>query len=60
MMATFYLFLFGWCCAGMFYCTGIRNISVNGNFYPALLLFCLNVMLQGLCSAILLSYMIRF
>ena len=55
MIAVFYPFLFGLCCAGMFYCTGIPNFS-----YPALLLFCLNVMLQGLAAALLLSYIIRF
>ena len=60
MIAMFYVFLFTFCCAGMFYGTGIGNVSVNGTFYTAFLLFCLNVMAQGLCAAILLSYMIRF
>ena len=60
MIATFYLLLFGFCCAAMFYLTGIRSASVNGIFYPALLLFCLSLMLQGLAAAILLSYMIRY
>ena len=60
MIATFYPILFGFCCAAMFYLTGIRSASVNGIFYPALLLFCLSLMLQGLAAAILLSYMIRY
>ena len=60
MIATFYPFLFGFCCAALFYLTGIRSASVNGTFYPAVLLFCLNLTLQGLAAAILLSYMIKY
>ena len=59
MIAAFYPFLFGFICAGMFYFTGICDASVDGNFYPAVLLFCLNLMLQGLAAAILLAYIIR-
>ena len=59
MIASFYVILFGYCCAGMFYCTGILNVSAGGVFYPALLMFCLTVMIQALTAAILLSYMIR-